>query len=121
VNASQFLAGHSLGGLVSLMSLEADQNRPDIPGLLLLSAAVKIHPDAGPNWLVALAKLGGCLTPWFKPPRTFGVEMVCRNKVYFFRALDFETFFQENHSWLEEQGEDYGDNGGPNLGKKFSI
>ena len=83
-----------MGGLISLMALEADQNRPDIQGLLLLSAAVKIHPDAGPNWLIALAKLGGCLAPWFKPPRTFGVEMVCRNKVqFFFRALDFEIFF----------------------------
>ena len=89
MNASQFLAGHSMGGLISLMALEADQNRPDIQGLLLLSAAVKIHPDAGPNWLVALAKLGGCLTPWFKPPRTFGVEMVCRNKVQFFSCAGF--------------------------------
>ena len=82
------------------MSLEAEQSRPDIQGLLLLSAAVKIHPDAGPNWLMALAKLGGCLTPWFKPPRTFGVEMVCRNKVYFFRALNFEIFLISGESQL---------------------
>ncbi|CBY37055.1 unnamed protein product [Oikopleura dioica] len=97
-----FLAGHSMGGLISLIAIEAEQNRPDIQGLLLLSAAIKIHPDAGPGWLLALAKIAGCFTPWIKPPRTFGVETVTRNK--------------ENYSWLEEQGKEYGDNGGPNLG-----
>jgi len=72
-----------MGGLISLLAIEAEQNRPDIQGLLLLSAAIKIHPDAGPGWLLALAKIAGCFTPWIKPPRTFGVETVTRNKVDF--------------------------------------
>ena len=72
-----------MGGLISLMAMEAEKDRPDVQGLLLLSAAIKIHPDAGPSWLIALARIAGCVAPWVKPPRTFGVETVTRNKVVF--------------------------------------
>jgi len=92
------LCGHSMGGLLSCLVAE----KYKVDGAIMIAPALKIHPNTGPPWLIAIGKWLGFLVPFLKVAKV--------KSEYVSRRADVVEFY---NTTVKEK---YGDNGGSTAG-----
>lgn len=82
------LYGHSMGGLLALMTVISDQEI--IQGLILEAPCLKIHPSTGAWWQILGAKLLGGIAPGLKVGKV-DKKLITRNEAVVQSIIDDEN------------------------------